>query len=233
MSTTTTVTTAGQSGSGTQKIEANDNLDYSTNKEYTVNLSDLLPSDATVQKIIVNLTASGDIGTMSCGGGITLSGGNWQTLNCTQNGTGSSVQAVFDVSDYGDNLEMSNGVFKFSYWWGNQQTITVDSVVCEYTGGEVPIVTTASTAPIVTTTTPATGDIDWSAVMYGDVNLDNDVSIADIAVLTKHVVSPAIYGLEDATAVENADVNHDSSVTSADIQRLIEFILKTVSSLDK
>ena len=69
------------------------------------------------------------------------------------------------------------------------------------------------------------------AVDFG-ISFGNEKKKADIAVLTKYVVSPEIYNLENATAVENADVNHDSSVTSADVQRLIEFILKTIPSLD-
>ena len=105
--------------------------------------------------------------------------------------------------------------------------------------GDAPIQTTTAvtTAPVVTTTTttattPSSDEIDLSKVKYCDINLDNEVAIADIAVLSKYVTASELYSLKNATAVENSDVNHDSSITSADVQKLIEFILKTITSLD-
>ena len=58
------------------------------------------------------------------------------------------------------------------------------------------------------------------------------VAIADIVVLSKYVISSKLYPLENATAVENADVTHDSEVTSADTQKLIEYIVNAISTLD-
>jgi len=241
---TTTTSSVQSGGSGSNKVEANAQIDYSNNKNFDIKLSELIPSGATANKIIVNLTANGDIGTMSFGGGITLSGGNWQSLNGTQNGTGSSVQAVFDISNYANNLEMSNGVFQFSYWWGNQQTITVDSVVCECTGGSSAVVTTKATtattkatttratvAPQVTTpATNPTGSVDTSKLKVGDVDLDGSVNLTDMITLSKYLVNANIYPI-NATAHKNADCNYNGVVDASDNAKLAEYLLSALSKL--
>lgn len=235
---------------GVTSVKVDESIDYSNNKNFNIELNKLIPSGVTAKKIIVNLSANGEMGTLSCGGGITLSGGNWQVLsNAKQNGTGSNISVEFDISEYANNLEMSNGVFQFSYWWGNQQTIKVDSVVCEYEGNN-PVVTEAITtkAPVVTTTSKATtkvptvttspaetkpsGDIDWSKVKYGDVDLSGQINIADLTLLSKHILNNALFPL-GATSIENSDCSYDGKIDVNDTAILAEYIVDISVKLGK
>ena len=68
--------------------------------------------------------------------------------------------------------------------------------------------------------------------MYGDVNLDDEVTLADIALLTKYVASSELYPLKDSTAAANADVDHDGYISSGDAQKMIEFVLKVIRTFD-
>lgn len=268
---TTVQTTVGPQGSGTKEVNVNSQLDLSNNKNCDVKLSDLVPSGAKAQKFIVNLSANGDLGSgISCGGGVSLTGGNWQQLQSgSQNISGSKATIEFDVSEYSNSLDYDNGVFQFSYWWSTQQTINLDSVICIYSGGSTvteekttPVTTeqttektTASTTEKTTenTTTPPptttyystqqpqptdkipdyTGD--KSQLKYGDVNLDNSISPADIVQLTKYVISSQVYPLGKNTpstiakAIEQSDVEHDRIINSKDTGKLKEAILHHIS----
>jgi hypothetical protein len=87
-----------------------------------------------------------------------------------------------------------------------------------------------TTEPTEATSTPSTseGAVDWSRVLYGDVNLDGGVSISDIVVLSKHNVSNAIYPLANETAEENADCLWDGVLDSGDVSVLIEYNIGVV-----
>ncbi|MGN0613292.1 MAG: glycoside hydrolase family 9 protein [Porcipelethomonas sp.] len=252
---TTAKTTSAPTGSGSQSVSVNSSVDYTddNSKNCNIPLSDILPEGAKAKQIIVNLTAGGDIGTISCGGGIAAD--TWISLSVTsQSGTGSSVQVLFDVSQYSDVID-SDDLFQFSYWWGSQQSVTVDSVICVYEGGTSAVTTTttaattakttssttassttkATTAAAATTTTTGSSvidEIDWSRVIYGDVDLNGKVSVSDTVRLAKYLASKTLYPL-NATAVENADCLYDNVIDARDGQRLIEFCLGLVFSLGK
>lgn len=105
-----------------------------------------------------------------------------------------------------------------------------------------PATTTASTTQAVTTTvttvttaTTTTVDpdsiIDWSRVLYGDVDVDGTVNSTDIVILNQYLLSKEEYPLKNATALENADTVYDKEIKSNDSMAIINYILG-ISSLD-
>ena len=234
----TSTSATGGADSGTKVVNVNTSLNYSSdnNKMYKVNISDLVPSGAKAEKFIIKLSANGNIGSPSIGGGISVTNNtnNWLDLNGIQNISGSSGTIEFDVSSIKNDIQYDGGIFQIGYWWGEQSNINVDSITCIYTS-ESQAVTTASTA--VTTrkttvsstvstkitagtttaaTTPDYGDIDWDKVKYGDVNQDGYVDSADIVVINKYLLSQVEYPMKNATAMENADCDRDGEITTKD-----------------
>ena len=113
--------------------------------------------------------------------------------------------------------------------------ITVNVSAAETTPAQTSATTTtttkATTATTVTTVDPDS-IIDWSRVLYGDVNVDGQVTLADIAVLSKHVLAPDMYPLINATATENANCQYDDAIDAADSLKIIEYKMKSITLLD-
>lgn len=244
----TSTSASGGTESGTKIVNVNASLNYSgdNNKLYQIKISDLLPSGAKAEKIIVKLSANGNIGTPSIGGGISVTDNtnNWLDLNGVQNINGSSGTIEYDVKSIQDNIQYDGGIFQIGYWWGEQTNITVDSITCIYTAKgqsvtsaatvattkKTTVSSTVSTTKVTATsnseTTPGYGDIDWSKVLYGDVNEDGSVNSTDIVVLNKYLLSNIKYSLKDATAMENADYDRDGYITSRDAMMIVNLVLK-------
>lgn len=244
----TSTSASGGTESGTKIVNVNASLNYSgdNNKLYQIKISDLLPSGAKAEKIIVKLLANGNIGTPSIGGGISVTDNtnNWLDLNGVQNINGSSGTIEYDVKSIQDNIQYDGGIFQIGYWWGEQTNITVDSITCIYTAKgqsvtsaatvattkKTTVSSTVSTTKVTATsnseTTPGYGDIDWSKVLYGDVNEDGSVNSTDIVVLNKYLLSNIKYSLKDATAMENADYDRDGYITSRDAMMIVNLVLK-------
>ncbi len=244
----TSTSASGGIESGTKIVNVNASLNYSgdNNKLYQIKISDLLPSGAKAEKIIVKLSANGNIGTPSIGGGISVTDNtnNWLDLNGVQNINGSSGTIEYDVKSIQDNIQYDGGIFQIGYWWGEQTNITVDSITCIYTAKgqsvtsaatvattkKTTVSSTVSTTKVTATsnseTTPGYGDIDWSKVLYGDVNEDGSVNSTDIVVLNKYLLSNIKYSLKDATAMENADYDRDGYITSRDAMMIVNLVLK-------
>ena len=66
--------------------------------------------------------------------------------------------------------------------------------------------------------------------MYGDVDLNGEIGIADVILLSKYNVSQAIFPLNEKQ-LANADVNKDDFVDSVDLNVLIEYNLGTIYTL--
>ncbi len=60
---------------------------------------------------------------------------------------------------------------------------------------------------------------------YGDVNLDNDVTVTDSILLSKFIANQNKYPLKNSTAAANADVEKDKKINTSDLLKLIEFTL--------
>ncbi|MBQ3565712.1 MAG: glycoside hydrolase family 9 protein, partial [Oscillospiraceae bacterium] len=85
------------------------------------------------------------------------------------------------------------------------------------------------------TTAAPTGSVDPSVdYIYGDVNLDGAVSVADIAKLSKFIANGDIYPVGNGDAVsENqakvqANVAYDEAIDSIDLNKLIEYCLNNI-----
>ncbi len=89
---------------------------------------------------------------------------------------------------------------------------------------------TSTTSPVTTTVDPD-DIIDWSRVKYGDVNLDEDVNIADIVKLNMYLLNKQTNPL-NATARENANCVYDKNIDTGDSTLLMNYVAMMIS-IDK
>lgn len=68
------------------------------------------------------------------------------------------------------------------------------------------------------------------SVMLGDVNLDGEITAADITSLACHVAK--VTTIVDATALANADTNGDGEVAAADLTLLAQYVAKIIDSFN-
>ena len=90
--------------------------------------------------------------------------------------------------------------------------------------------TTVEEEETTTTTEEENGeDVDTSSVtLYGDINLDGKVNLADSVLLAQHLAGTA--DLDDSQ-LANADVNASGSVTSTDASLLMQFQVALIDTL--
>lgn len=116
-------------------------------------------------------------------------------------------------------------------------------VVINFTVSKAAVTTAVTTTAVTTTTTAKTTattavsteePIDWDRVLYGDVNLDEEVNSADIVILNKRVLSLTKYPLVNATAEENANcADYDAKeIDSKDSMAIINYVLKICTKDD-
>lgn len=90
---------------------------------------------------------------------------------------------------------------------------------------------TTTTAPVTTTVPVTTVDpddvIDWSKVLYGDVNLDTKIDVADVVCLNMYILNSTTNKL-NATARENAQCVYDGVIDSSDSAILLNYVAMIV-----
>ena len=79
---------------------------------------------------------------------------------------------------------------------------------------------------------------DDSEIMYGDVDLNGNVELADITRMAKYLLSPIVYPLGNDTSSEKiakkqSDTNNDGNINAVDLSRLIEYNLGSMKTLNK
>ena len=90
------------------------------------------------------------------------------------------------------------------------------------------------TAEVTVTVTPK-GTLNPEGYIYGDTNVDGEVSLADAILLAKHLLSPDVYLLGDGTpetvdkGTEQADVKYDKAVDEADLEKLNEYNIQNLT----
>ena len=114
---------------------------------------------------------------------------------------------------------------------GQEFQITVKVVAAATTTAVTTTAKTTTTVKTTTTTPVTTVDpnevIDWSKVMYGDVNLDELVNVADIVALNMYLLN-AEANYINATARENAQCVYDGVVDSYDSTLLMNYVAMIV-----
>ncbi|MBQ8010930.1 MAG: dockerin type I repeat-containing protein [Oscillospiraceae bacterium] len=86
---------------------------------------------------------------------------------------------------------------------------------------------TTETTTTTTTTTVVNPD-QPSDVVYGDVNCDGKVSIADVLALNKNLMSGEVLS---ASGSVNADVDGDGKPTAADALSILKFTIMVIDTL--
>ena len=150
--------------------------------------------------------------------------------------------AAATIDENGVIEAVAEGLANITVTTPEGQTATVTVIV---KAAETTVVTTVTTAPVTTTTTTTTTPvdpsttIDWSRVLYGDVNVDGRVGLADSIVLAKYLLSPDVCPLVSgsmakykATAEENAQCYYDDIIDSKDGEKLNEYNISTIDLLD-
>lgn len=248
--TTSTSVTQANPTSGTKVITVNTQLDMSSDsgKFTQIKISEFLPEGAKAEKIIVNFSANGDIGSPSMTGGISVtSSGNWKDLGSgTMNINGSSGTVEFDVQSIQDEIQY-DGVFQIGCWWCQTGTMNIDTITCIYSSTSINIPettvsttsTTAKTTVSTVTTTakttakttagndePTVPDVEPS--MYGDVNLDGDISVSDVVKLNLYLLNPVGNPLSDV-ALANADCVPDGVIDTSDSSLIMNYTAMVIS----
>lgn len=154
----------------------------------------------------------------------------------------SDREKVATVDENGTITAISEGLANITVTTPEGQTATITVIVKV---AETTTTTTVTTAPITTTTTTTTTPvdpsttIDWSRVLYGDVNVDGRVNLTDSVAFAKNLSNPDIYPFVSgekakyaATALENANCEYDEEVNSLDNDKLSEYNLKSLGLLD-
>lgn len=105
---------------------------------------------------------------------------------------------------------------------GNTDTITV--TITAFTQPVTEPSTIISTEESSTTETPTSGENN----LYGDINVDDNVTIADAVLLNKYLVNSATLSEQGKI---NADAYFDKVITSADTLAILKLIVGTYDSL--
>jgi hypothetical protein len=105
-------------------------------------------------------------------------------------------------------------------------TITVTTPAGQTATVTVTVTDEISTVP--------TGSLNPDDLLYGDVDLNELLQVADVVTLAKYSLSDVVYPLgkgDDETfakAWEQSNVEHDDDVNTSDLSKLVEFHLQTV-----
>jgi len=145
---------------------------------------------------------------------------------------------VVTVDENGNVTAVAEGATTITVTTPEGQVTTVNVTVLPPVTTAVTTVVTTTTTTVVTTTTAVTTTvdpdeiIDWDYVLYGDVNLDQKISSADVVALNKYLVNKTAYALKNATARENADCKYDTVLSQEDSVAIINFCLEKITKLD-
>ena len=148
--------------------------------------------------------------------------------------------AVATVDENGVITGVSDGLATITVTTPEGQTATITVIVKEAATTTVTTVTTTTTTSQTTVTTvtedPST-TVDWSRVLYGDVNVDGKVNLTDAVAIARYLANPELNPMVQnklltATSLENADCEYDHLVNSLDSTKLTEYNLRSIGLLD-
>ena len=108
-------------------------------------------------------------------------------------------------------------------------TVTVTEVTTVTTTSETTTVTTTSETTTSETTTVTEPDVDWSKVLYGDVDVDGAVRVNDVIEFNKFLVDAVVLS---PTARENANCIYDDMLNMADNMQIAKYLVKQITQDD-
>ena len=166
---------------------------------------------------------------------ITISSLN--VMEADQNGESTIVQGTVSANNNDEDIQLSvmEGNFEISLNRLNwAQSLTLDA------SGEVFYVRLANTSnagefygSLSATTSLASayadlqGTVHEKSILYGDVNMDGNISISDVTTLIDYLLGTQI----EVFDILAADVNQDDAISIGDVTELIDKLLNTTSSL--
>ncbi len=152
--TTTTATTniSVDMADGKSTVNLNTSLNCNDNNQIHLTIENYIPSNAQLQKIIINVSSSNNIGTMVSAVGFSTNDGWNQIDKNVYLGTNGTLE--FDTSNVSSSIVNSSDMM-FGLWWCDSVTLNVESIQFEY---KVPsdVTTTKPTTTETTTTTKST-----------------------------------------------------------------------------
>ena len=197
----------------------------------TVTYSSSNPGNATGTLVIassevsttVNLTASKDALP-------SLSISSLDVITAVQDGTSDIVSCSVSADNNSENIHLTiDGNFEISlnrYNWSQSLTLDPSGEVFYVrlkntsTPGDFDGVISATTS-LASAYADVVGVVEAKPVRYGDVNMDGNVSIADVTVLIDYLLGTEVSPFDSAAA----DVSHDGNISIADVTALIDLLL--------
>lgn len=135
---------------GCEKSDINEIMDYESNKNFKIKLSDFAQSGDKIESFVFvfySEDGKSDMGDYTGGCGISVSGdcpsatddGWYQSEDFTCSTQGSYAEIKWNVpSDIQDYIEISDdGFIQIGYWWSNVKKLKLSSVICNYTRNAV------------------------------------------------------------------------------------------------
>ncbi len=206
--------------------------DMSTGVKYT----DMgLGENSSVKAVVFTLDAGADLDKLVYAVGTSV-GESWQLWSDKENGdawdyvvtdTESGTVEICWIVPEGVDVNEMYGNVQFGYWYGGKGEEVLDEVTLEsidvYYYEEEP----ETTEPPTEETTETTEE-DLKATLYGDVNVDGKVSIADVLTLNKNLMCGD--KLTEIGAL-NADVDLDGKPSSSDALNILKYTIMIVEKL--
>ncbi|MGN0584169.1 MAG: dockerin type I repeat-containing protein, partial [Ruminococcus sp.] len=159
--------------------------------------------------------------------------GDGDSVNASIGDTYTELQnwwASSEKNEDGSDINVAYKSITLYYEYDNDNPDVSDTTTTTTTSTTTTSTTTTTTA---TTTVSETSDtttvsIDIPAALYGDVNLDDEVSIIDVVYLNKAISQ--IINLNDEQK-RNANCCYDDKINTQDSLVLLRFIVNNIKSL--
>ena len=121
-----------------------------------------------------------------------------------------------------NGVNTKDGKFQIGYYYGEADAISVDNVEIYYNVPETTTTTTTATTTTTTTTTTTetttteTTTAKPEAVLWGDANVDQKVSISDAVAILQSVANSSKYALKEQGSLNADVVDNGNGVTGQD-----------------
>ncbi len=188
--TTTTSTTASQPSEASEVIYINDTLAMGSMKAFNV----YDPSNAGREINSMEITFRADNGYIgNCNIGLFMNVTDSVTLNRNDSSyvSNSTYTYVIDFSGENENVLSENSMLNIGYWWGDNSSLTVESIKVNYNGSNGS-----------------------ETVLKGDLNKNGVIDAEDVTILKRLMVGYEYDNIQ--LSLTECDINNDGSVNVFD-----------------